>query len=252
VRNRRGCRRPTALAALAGVLAWGSARPALAADPEAMGGSAPKSVYHTVEPGETLWTIAERYGTSVARVARENRIENPQLLWVGVRLRIPVASDARVPTPGGPKLERASGVGTPGTAGLGSGRTADVDPRGTVGLDPKRTGAARDLESTGTAALLDRCESELRAARFEQALESARQARKRIDARDDAGDNSNRVRLEIATATAYVALGQSDAALASLERALIANPGLELDPALTSPKVLAVFRAARARATRRP
>jgi len=217
-----------------------------------MGASAPKSVYHTVEPGETLWKIAERYGTSVARVARENRIEDPQMLWVGVRLRIPVPSDARVPTPGGPKLERASGVGTPGTAGLGSGRTADVDPRGTVGLDPKRTGAARDLESIETAALLDRCESELRAARFEQALESARQARKRIDARDDAGDNSNRVRLEIATATAYVALGQSDAALASLERALIANPGLELDPALTSPKVLAVFRAARARATRRP
>ena len=44
-----------------------------------------------------------------------------------------------------------------------------------------------------------------------------------------------------------MALGQTDAALESLERALITDPSLELDPALTSPKVLAVFRAARGR-----
>ncbi|MBW2493828.1 MAG: hypothetical protein JRE43_03675, partial [Deltaproteobacteria bacterium] len=55
------------------------------------------------------------------------------------------------------------------------------------------------------------------------------------------------VRLEIASATAHVALGRTEAALESLERALIADPNLELDPALTSPKVLAVFRAARGR-----
>jgi hypothetical protein len=48
-----------------------------------------------------------------------------------------------------------------------------------------------------------------------------------------------------------VALGQNDAALESLERALIADPDLELDPALTSPKVLAVFRAASRGAARR-
>ncbi len=54
-----------------------------------------------------------------------------------------------------------------------------------------------------------------------------------------------------ASATAYLALGQNDAALESLERALIADPDLELDPALTSPKVLAVFRAAGRGAARR-
>jgi hypothetical protein len=47
-----------------------------------------------------------------------------------------------------------------------------------------------------------------------------------------------------------VALGQNDAALESLERALAADPQLELDPVLTSPKVLAVFRAARGLAAR--
>ena len=95
--------------------------------------------------------------------------------------------------------------------------------------------------------MLDRCETELRAARFEQALESAAEVRERLEARKGAGDDQSHVRLEIASATAYVALGQSNAALESLERALIADPSLELDPALTSPKVLAVFRAARGR-----
>jgi hypothetical protein len=47
-----------------------------------------------------------------------------------------------------------------------------------------------------------------------------------------------------------VALGHNEAALENLERALIADPGLELDPALTSPKVLAIFRVARGRASR--
>jgi thioredoxin-like negative regulator of GroEL len=108
---------------------------------------------------------------------------------------------------------------------------------------------AEDPEAAKIAALLGRCEAELRAAHFEQALASAGEVRDRIDARKGTADDPGRVRLEIATATAYVALGQNDAALESLERALIADPDLELDPALTSPKVLAVFRVARGRAT---
>ena len=84
----------------------------------------------------------------------------------------------------------------------------------------------------------------MRAAHFEQALASANEARDRFDAQNSAANDPGYVRLEIASATAYVALGQNDAALESLERALIADPDLELDPALTSPKVLAVFHAA--------
>ena len=78
---------------------------------------------------------------------------------------------------------------------------------------------------------------------------NAGEARDRIDAQNDAANGPGRVGLEIASATAYPALGQNDAALESLERALIADPGLELDPALTSPKVLTIFPAARGRAT---
>ncbi len=55
------------------------------------------------------------------------------------------------------------------------------------------------------------------------------------------------MRLEIVSATVHVALGDRDAALSSLERALQADPDLALDPAVVPPKVLRVFRAARER-----
>jgi tetratricopeptide (TPR) repeat protein len=202
-----------ALAMLAGALAWSPQTFAIEADAEAKGTPASELVYHTVESGETIWEIADRYGVSVASVIRENEIEDPREIWVGTRLRVPIRS----------------------------------------GTDPSRHAEGKAYAeypaAIGTAALLDRCEAELDAARFEQALASANEARDRIDARNDAADNPGRVRLEIASATAYVALGQTDAALESLERALVADPDLELDPALTSPKVLAVFRAARGHAT---
>jgi LysM repeat protein len=201
-----------ALAALASTLAWSPPTFAFDADSEAGGAPFEKFVDHTVERGETLWEIADHYGASVASVIRENEIEDPSTIWVGMRLRIPIP------------------VGT--------------DPT----LDAEEKVGTKDSKAAEIAALLDRCEAELRAAHFEQALARAGEARARIEARNDAADDPGRVRLEIASATAYVALGQNDAALESLERALIADRDLELDPALTSPKVLAVFRAARGRA----
>jgi LysM repeat protein len=205
--------RSVAFATLAGVLAWAPPTFAYEADSETRDAPAQKFVDHTVERGETVWEIADRYGTSVASVIRENEIDDPTAIWVGVRLRIPIP--------------------------VGANPIRDSDER--IG--------GENFEATGVGELLDRCEAELRAAHFEEALASAGEARDRIAARDGSVDDADRVRLEIASATAYVALGQNEAALESLERALIADPNLELDPALTSPKVLAVFRVARGRAT---
>jgi LysM repeat protein len=202
-----------ALATLAGALAWSPPTFGLEVNSEAGGASSEKFVDHTVERGETVWEIAKRYGASVASVIRENKIEDPTAIWAGTRLRIPI------PVGANPALDAEEKVG------------------------------AEDSAAAKIAALLGRCEAELRAAHFERALASAGEARDRIDARNGTGDDPGRVRLEIASATAYVALGQNDAALESLERALIADPNLELDPALTSPKVLAIFRVARGRAT---
>jgi LysM repeat protein len=201
----------TALATLAGALAWSPPTFAFEADSETEGALSTRFENHTVERGETIWAIADRYGSSVASVIRENGIEDPAMVWAGTRLRIPIP------------------IGT-------------VPP-----LDTEDKLDAEDPEVVEIASLLGRCEAELRAAHFEQALASAGEARDRIDARNAAADVPGRVRLEIASATAYVALGQNDAALESLERALIADPSLELDPVLTSPKVLAVFRVARGR-----
>jgi LysM repeat protein len=196
-----------ALAVLTSALAWSPTARAVEADTDAEAAPSEEPIYHTLEPGETLTEIAERYGTSIAGLIRENEIDDPSTIWAGTRLLIPASAKRTLP------------------------------------LD------AEDPESTEIASVLDRCEAQIRAARFQQALESAAEVRERLEARTGAGDEQSRVRLEIASATAYVALGQTDAALESLERALIADPNLELDPALTSPKVLAVFRAARGRAT---
>jgi len=201
-----------ALATLAAALVWNAPTFALEADAEAAATRSGEPVYHTLEPGETLSAIAVRYGTSVASLIRANGITDARKIQAGVRLRIPSIAEPDRP------------------------------------LGAAQTRAAAGTEVAEIAALIDRCEAELRAARFEQALASAAAARDRIDSRKVAGDGPNRARLEVASATAYVALGQNDAALESLERALVANPDLELDPALTSPKVLAVFRVARGRA----
>ena len=212
-----------ALATLASTLAWSLPALAVEADTETEATPSEEPVYHTLEPGETLTEIADRYGTSIASLIRENEITDPKKIWAGARLRIP-ASATRIPT-----LDAEAEV----DAGAEVDTEAEVD--------------AEDPESTEIASMLDRCETELRAARFEQALESAAAVREQLEARKGDGDDQSHVRLEIASATAYVALGQTNAALESLERALIADPSLKLDPALTSPKVLAVFRAARGR-----
>lgn len=52
---------------------------------------------HIVAPGETLSDIADRYGVSVDELARENGIENPDLIYVGEEINVGEASAAAVP-----------------------------------------------------------------------------------------------------------------------------------------------------------
>jgi len=51
------------------------------------GGTAPK--YHVVQPGETLWSIAMRYGTTPWKIAAANGIANINFIYAGRTLRIP-------------------------------------------------------------------------------------------------------------------------------------------------------------------
>ena len=58
---------------------------------------------------------------------------------------------------------------------------------------------------------------------------------------------ARRARLEVLAATGELALGQLERARRSLERALLADPGLVLDAAETSPRLVELMRDARSR-----
>ena len=57
-------------------------------------GKAPAGVIHIVQPGENLFRIALRYGTTVEAIAEANGIVNPRLILVGQKLIIPGATAA--------------------------------------------------------------------------------------------------------------------------------------------------------------
>ena len=58
--------------------------------------SAESPMVHVVGWGDTLFSIANRYGTSVNAVMQANSLRNPNFIWVGERLVIPGGS---VPSP---------------------------------------------------------------------------------------------------------------------------------------------------------
>jgi LysM repeat protein len=60
---------------------------------------------HVVQPGENMFRIALRYGTTVEAIAQANGIANPRLIYVGQELTIPSTSGQPAqpaqPSPGG-------------------------------------------------------------------------------------------------------------------------------------------------------
>ena len=56
---------------------------------------------HVVAPGDTLSALASRYGTTVEELAESNRIADPNLIFVGDALRIPMTA-ASVPQASSP------------------------------------------------------------------------------------------------------------------------------------------------------
>jgi murein DD-endopeptidase MepM/ murein hydrolase activator NlpD len=79
--------------ALPGNPAWACPEPALSSveGPRLKNQSAepPQDIFHVVKRGETLFLIAQRYGSTVAALAHANGLVDPTRIYVGQRLRIP-------------------------------------------------------------------------------------------------------------------------------------------------------------------
>jgi murein DD-endopeptidase MepM/ murein hydrolase activator NlpD len=59
----------------------------------------PEPPVYVVQPGDTLFRIAERFGSTVEAIVNANDIVDPSLIEVGQRLLIPTATPELVPTP---------------------------------------------------------------------------------------------------------------------------------------------------------
>ncbi len=72
----------------------------------------PEVRYHTVEPGETAWDIADQYGVTLEALVAANELADPNRLEPGQRLVIPEAdgTGAEESTPTGTSSE-TQGVG---------------------------------------------------------------------------------------------------------------------------------------------
>lgn len=55
-------------------------------------GEPPSMLVVVVQPGDTLWKLSRKYGTTVDAIVRANNIADPNNLQVGMKLRIPVGT----------------------------------------------------------------------------------------------------------------------------------------------------------------
>lgn len=44
--------------------------------------------YYVVRPGDSLWSVAQRYGTTVSELTRFNNLHNPNLIYPGQVIRV--------------------------------------------------------------------------------------------------------------------------------------------------------------------
>jgi len=65
----------------------------------AAGAEAAEVIRHEIQPGDTLSKLAERFNTTVERLAELNNIENVDLIYAGAALIVPTADEAGAEVP---------------------------------------------------------------------------------------------------------------------------------------------------------
>ena len=78
---------------------------------------------HVVRYGDTLYSIARRYGTSVEAIMRTNGLSNRNFIWVGQRLTIPGSGSS------GGSSYSSGGYGGGGSYSSGGGGGYSSGPR---------------------------------------------------------------------------------------------------------------------------
>jgi murein DD-endopeptidase MepM/ murein hydrolase activator NlpD len=82
--------------------------PAAQVTPTQPSPAATKPSYHVIVSGDTLWTLARRYGTSVAALARSNGLSETATLRLGRRLAVDGTVVVRTKTPASASSGRSS------------------------------------------------------------------------------------------------------------------------------------------------
>jgi LysM repeat protein len=173
-----------------------------------------------VQPGETLGGIAACHRTSVDTLARANQIRRPDRIQAGAVLRVPAEPAC---------------VGANAAAGA-------LAPRGhelPASAGPALARAER---------LLSEAETRYDAADFEQALGLAETCLQALRPHPDATDaDPLRARCHVVSGMAAAGLERPERAVDEFQDALGLAPDLTLDPERSSPRVVELMDAARAR-----
>jgi len=61
-------------------------------------------IFHTVQPGDTLYSIAQQYDTTPEAISQVNGLVNPNQIVVGQELKIPTPSEGSSNRPGGCRI----------------------------------------------------------------------------------------------------------------------------------------------------
>ena len=251
--------------------------------------SKPVRATHMVEAGETITSIAPRYGITIGDLARANPELNPDRIRAGQSILLPEhawreplprdapqresAPDLRHRVEAGENLYRigvryqvtvaeiaeANGLADPFVVYPGQ-ELRIPDARRRVTADeavpaPITAPAPQPLEAVFRA--LDETEVALREARFEESLGAVRRANVELEEvlalrAADSESQAAAVRSAMLEGTSHAGLGDEEAAIQSFARILALDPNYTPDRERTSPKIRQLFEAARSAAPSEP
>src|SRR5262245_55414155 len=204
---------------------------------------------HRVRTGESLSVLSHWYGQPVGVLARANEIEDPNRIAAGTWLRIPAGARTGCPPPA-PTLARTAP------------RVPSVEPRPPAPPQRAEQPAEEEIEAPPVSApppapagpgpveavaleradtLLTEASERYDGADFEAVLELTTSARRELrPANDDPGARERHARISWLAGLAYAGLGQSEEAGPLLREAVVLEPALRDDPAI-SPRILGLL-----------